>query len=309
MQVFTWPGKKREFAALAFDATGRSLAAGGDRQHTAVWDVVTGAERGPHQSAHAALGFTPVGNRLVLSNNFGLWVHDPGEKAYFAVFARGSYVGAVAVHPARDLAVCYHHFHPDRSKLSAVTLDREPPEIAWDAPIRDLPNEQGYSTGIVPVGADAFASAEEVYGPNRSNFRYRVAIRAWDDGRLLRALPRGSLGYGDCIFGSPHSTALVIQDGIWLRLYATDEPDAPPRQIRNDGRKHFTGVAFYPGGRFFAATSNDTTVKLFDATSLEVVRTFTWDIGRLRSVAFSPDGALAAAGSDSGKVVVWDVDL
>jgi WD40 repeat protein len=40
-----------------------------------------------------------------------------------------------------------------------------------------------------------------------------------------------------------------------------------------------------------------------------VARTFTWDIGRMRSIAFSPDGALAAAGGDTGKVVVWDVDL
>ncbi|MBX9581170.1 MAG: WD40 domain-containing protein [Gemmataceae bacterium] len=29
---------------------------------------------------------------------------------------------------------------------------------------------------------------------------------------------------------------------------------------------------------------------------------------RLRSVAFSPDGTLCAAGSDTGKVVVWDFD-
>jgi WD40 repeat protein len=40
----------------------------------------------------------------------------------------------------------------------------------------------------------------------------------------------------------------------------------------------------------------------------ELIRTFSWDIGRVRSVAFSPDGAVAAAGGDTGKVVVWGVD-
>ena len=49
-------------------------------------------------------------------------------------------------------------------------------------------------------------------------------------------------------------------------------------------------------------------MKLYDTASGALARTFTWDIGRMRSVAFSPDGLLAAAGSDTGKVVVWDVD-
>ena len=29
----------------------------------------------------------------------------------------------------------------------------------------------------------------------------------------------------------------------------------------------------------------------------------------MRSIAFGPDGTLAAAGSGTGKVIVWDVDL
>ncbi|WP_162672831.1 hypothetical protein [Gemmata massiliana] len=64
-----------------------------------------------------------------------------------------------------------------------------------------------------------------------------------------------------------------------------------------------------PSGKYLAATSNDATVKVYDTTTWELSRTFTWNIGRMRSIAFSPDGALAAAGGDAGKVVVWDVDL
>lgn len=72
---------------------------------------------------------------------------------------------------------------------------------------------------------------------------------------------------------------------------------------------HFTGMAFHPSGRYLAATSNDATVKLYDTASWQLATSFTWDVGRLRSVAFSPDGTLAAVGSDTGRVVVWDVDL
>ena len=68
-------------------------------------------------------------------------------------------------------------------------------------------------------------------------------------------------------------------------------------------------LAFHPSGRFLAATSNDATVKLYDTATWKRAQSFDWNIGRLRSVAFSPDGMLAAGRGARGKIVVWDVDL
>jgi WD40 repeat protein len=109
---------------------------------------------------------------------------------------------------------------------------------------------------------------------------------------------------------SPDGTTLACRTSKRLHFYPIQGGFTEPlKTIPNDGRKHFTAIAFHPSGRYLAATSNDATVKLYDTTTWDVARTFTWDIGRMRSIAFSPDGTLAAAGSDKGKVVVWDVDL
>lgn len=107
---------------------------------------------------------------------------------------------------------------------------------------------------------------------------------------------------------SPDGRRVVVLDGVGLVVRT--EPDwETAHRVKNTGKKHFTGVAFHPSGRYVAATGNDTTVKLYDTTSWQVAKTYTWEIGRMRSVAFSPDGTLAAAGSDTGKVVVWDIDV
>ena len=99
--------------------------------------------------------------------------------------------------------------------------------------------------------------------------------------------------------------------GSYIQSILVWELAAPANQMRisNNTRHAYTGIAFHPSGRYLAATSNDTTVKLYDTETWRLAKTFTWDVGRLRSVAFSPDGTLAAVGSDTGKVVVWDVDL
>jgi WD40 repeat protein len=111
---------------------------------------------------------------------------------------------------------------------------------------------------------------------------------------------------------------LVSPDGRWivdrilarLRVYQLAERFGERiATIPNEGPKHYTHIAFHPSGRYLATTNNDRTVKLYDTTTWEVARAFAWNIGRLRSVTFSPDGMLAAVGSDTGKVVVWDVDL
>jgi WD40 repeat protein len=67
-------------------------------------------------------------------------------------------------------------------------------------------------------------------------------------------------------------------------------------------------VAFHPSGRFCATVANDGIARYWDCSSLEQTQAFAWKAGKLQSLALSADGTLAAAGTDKGSVVLWDVD-
>lgn len=74
------------------------------------------------------------------------------------------------------------------------------------------------------------------------------------------------------------------------------------------GRAHFSGLAVHPSGRLLVTVSGDGQARYWEPADLSPVQALKWGVGKLHSVALTPDGALAAAGGDKGQVVVWDVD-
>lgn len=80
-------------------------------------------------------------------------------------------------------------------------------------------------------------------------------------------------------------------------------------KVRTGTLKHYNALAYHPDGRHLLAGNNDTTARLIDTQTWQVVRQYTWDIGRLTAVAVSADGALGAAGGEKGQIVVWDLDV
>ncbi|HKB36095.1 MAG TPA: hypothetical protein VKD72_06550, partial [Gemmataceae bacterium] len=79
-------------------------------------------------------------------------------------------------------------------------------------------------------------------------------------------------------------------------------------QVPRPGRANFNGLAVHPSGKFFVTAAGDGRARYWDAGTLKQRRALHWEIGKLHSVAFSPDGMLAAAGGAKGQIVVWDVD-
>ena len=151
---------------------------------------------------------------------------------------------------------------------------------------------------------DRFALPEAP--PSRPGHQvYCFAVHAMADGAALAESPT---------FENYPDWQAVSTDGRWIAgakdrhivIWDTHDLRRPAAEWDNDNRRSYTDLAFHPSGKYLAATSNDQTVKLYDTTTWVLNRTFTWDIGKMIGIAFSPDGTLAAAGSDTGKVVVWD---
>ena len=66
-------------------------------------------------------------------------------------------------------------------------------------------------------------------------------------------------------------------------------------------------LAFSPDGQALATVSSGA-VQFWDPANGQLRRTFDWGIGNILSIAFAPDGLTAAAGSDRGQIVIWDLD-
>jgi WD40 repeat protein len=106
---------------------------------------------------------------------------------------------------------------------------------------------------------------------------------------------------------SPTGVIVLLHTRAFYALDAAD-PNAKPVKRLNASSKHFTSAAFSLDGSRLATTSNDTAATIWNASTWEVQRRYAWDIGRLRVVCFAPDGLRCAAASDTGQIVVWDLD-
>jgi WD40 repeat protein len=70
-----------------------------------------------------------------------------------------------------------------------------------------------------------------------------------------------------------------------------------------------TALCFVAGSAQLLTGGHDRLVKLWEVQSGRLLRTYAWPIGAVLAVTVSPDGLTAAAGDNSGRVVLWDLDL
>ena len=157
-----------------------------------------------------------------------------------------------------------------------------------------------------------FGTDMSVYASEGSDDR----VHLWDveNGGLLSTLPEHDDPASVGPF-SPDGSLLAVRQGNDLLLW---DVRAGERTVTIPlGEERSSPPMFSPDGSTIAAGDENGTVRLWDTSSGEVLSTFIayphslWRelIGRgsVDAIAFSPDGSMIAAGGESSKVHIWDV--
>ena len=91
---------------------------------------------------------------------------------------------------------------------------------------------------------------------------------------------------------------------VWpFTVYAENAPEI---FIQTGHSGDVNSVCFSPDGKYLVSGSSDNTVKLWEVSSGQMIRTFQGHSSSVLSVSFSPDGRRIASGSYDKTVKLWD---
>lgn len=316
MQILSIPRKKRIYS-LAFSPSGRELAAACGDGLLRVWNLANGQVRQSIPIEETQCGYDLVyldEDRLVFAG---------AELRWWDIPANGWNVIEPGMRWARRLRVS-----PDGRFLAEVDwmtstdwpgdglLVRTTADWELVPALGDLTNTTGglafsrdgqwlASGHIVRVGTQQRTMRALPVTFDVPDYDYVVRIREVASGRVAHTLDGWQQGVRNLAF-SPCGTILVGTAGPRLRVW--DIQRDCELALHKRGTKHFQGLAFTADGRYLATVSNDETVRIWNTHSWAEHKTFTWKIGKLLNIAVDPEGCRAVAGSDTGQIIIWDLD-
>jgi WD40 repeat protein len=226
--------------------------------------------------------FPATGTELVCDLTF-LWLHGP-----FAVHGNCLYAGSSPGDTTRHFGLW---------KLPNFTqyydVARWPDFSSFDA----APAVNANNTRV------AVARIKSAQHP-----RHDIAIYDAATGKELRAIPLDATNTVKQLAFLPDDRTLLVRfDDRIVQMIDTDSGELAG-ELTHKGRSFVSGIAVHPSG-VVACTRNNGVVSYWEPRTRELLREFDWDAGKFVSVAFNREGTLAAAGTEDGKIVVWDVDL
>jgi WD40 repeat protein len=289
--VLTFEGERAKVEAVAISPDGRHLVASGGGVR--LWSLTNPTADPVELTGGSVVGFLPDG-RLVVGGKMVLIANPdaphkgaprfPAPEEMREILPDGRLLalppGALVVFElqagrAREVA---RVTRPSTTILAAISPGGDRAAVAVALP----------SAGAAPRSAVwlySLASGQQV-GELASATGSIVSLTWSPDGRYIA----GVLG---------------------AKLVVWSAEDGKPRgELEAGGTRLFRGPRFHPSGRFLAAggANIDGGVYCWNVGTWEELIGYRWPVGPVACVNFSPDGTLAVAGGERGRILVWDVD-
>jgi WD40 repeat protein len=300
--MLVWKGHKAKLRSLGFSPDGGTIATtAGNSKFVWLWEATTGKmvrklESGKYSATRVAAFFPDGRHILGLHHYRPATVWDLNTGSVVAELESSSWYQGD-----------YFAIAPDGSRLLLFSGSQL---AEWNDPTRPdtVPRPCDRNRPLPPPFYYRFPMG---FSPGGKYF-----WGAWGTVHLFDATtlePRRMLtdpdGAGAMAVGFAQDESRVcVAFGHRAVVWRLDDPQAPPLKLRGH-KQQVRAVGFLPGGGAVLTAAMDGTVRIWDANTGTEQRAFNWGIGKVRVAAVSPDGTMCAAGSDDGRLVVWDVDL